>query len=76
MTEIENSNPVQIPSTKGKDKAVEEDTNVESKSISTNKVAIEYQLKAIEWIDPFSREVRKLKVITQNGMIYCFYEEF
>lgn len=66
MTEIESSNPVQIPQTKGKSKAVEEDTNVGRKPISTNKVAVEYQLKAIEWIEPSSGELRKLKVITQN----------
>ncbi|GES88315.1 protein FAM63B-like isoform X2 [Rhizophagus clarus] len=50
----------------GKSRAVEEDTNAGRKSISTNKVAVEYQLKAIEWIEPSSGQVRKLKVITQN----------
>lgn len=76
MTEIESSNPVQTPQTKGKSKAVEEDTNVGRKPISTNKVAVEYQLKAIEWIEPSSGELRKLKVITQNGMIYIRFIKF
>jgi hypothetical protein len=83
MTEITSSNPVQIPQTKGKSRAAEEDTNVGRNPISTNKVAVEtnkvaveYQLKAIEWIEPSSRELRKLKVITQNGMIFTFYKKF
>ncbi len=68
MTEIKNSIPVQILQTKGKGKALE-DTVVE-KPKPTNQVAIEYQLKAIEWIEPSLGGVRKLKVITQNGMFY------
>jgi hypothetical protein len=70
MTEVESSDPAQIPQVKGKGKAVEEDTIV-GNPVSTNQVAVEYQLKAIEWIEPSSGEVRKLKVITQNGMIFC-----
>ena len=50
MTEVESSDPAQIPQKKGKGKAVEEDTIV-GKPISTNQVAVEYQLKAIEWIE-------------------------
>ncbi|RIA87987.1 hypothetical protein C1645_776099 [Glomus cerebriforme] len=65
MTEIKSSSPVQIPPTKGKGKVVEED-NIGRNPISSNKVAVEYQLKAIEWVEPSSGEIRKLKVITQN----------
>ncbi|CAG8452809.1 1308_t:CDS:2 [Funneliformis mosseae] len=64
MTGIENSTSTEIPLTKGKGKAVEEDIVVE-KPKPANQVAVEYQLKAIEWIEP-SGKVRKLKVITQN----------
>ncbi|CAG8653434.1 16160_t:CDS:2 [Funneliformis caledonium] len=64
MTGIENSTSTEIPPTKGKGKAVEEDIVVE-KPKPANQVAVEYQLKAIEWIEP-SGKVRKLKVITQN----------
>ncbi|CAI2187823.1 10137_t:CDS:2 [Funneliformis geosporum] len=65
MTEIENSTSIQIPQTKGKGKAIEEDI-VADKPKPANQVAVEYQLKAIEWIEPSSGKIRKLKVITQN----------
>ncbi|KAG9285992.1 hypothetical protein G9A89_022668 [Geosiphon pyriformis] len=38
----------------------------EEKDSETGKFANEYHLKAIEWPDPLSGEVKQLKVITQN----------
>ncbi|CAG8575117.1 13509_t:CDS:2, partial [Acaulospora colombiana] len=54
------SSPSQTVQNKGKGRTPEEE------KLSTKQVANEYQLKAIEWIDPSLGEIRRLKVITQN----------
>ncbi|CAG8552220.1 11373_t:CDS:2 [Acaulospora morrowiae] len=58
--EIQTTTSIQTSQNKGKGKASEEEKPV------PKQLANEYQLKAIEWDDPSSRETRRLKVITQN----------